>query len=453
MDNIKFIFFVLVFTILMFSCKNKDKVAVFNDGYVCHYEVIDRFKSLSVEDKKNINTDDDIYKFIRKIALEKIILDKAIKENFDKKDSLIKELEKSKKQIGFDILKKRNVIDKISINRDDYKKYTKTYNLYQIVKRINVNDPKKIEAEKTLLKDIAKNIKDIEAFKEYAKKYSDDITAQSDGYVGKIRLGVMEEQIDNVISKLPTNKVSDVVESSSGLHLLYVSSIDEVKIDDLLYDKELFNSIYNEKRIKLEESWYENLIKDTGLKIDEKSIKENIQDDQIVVISYKDKKVTAKEFFDIVNSYKQSNFPEPTQDDLLKLAKSIALNIIIEKKALDPAITKSKEFKDKLEKEKKFLMLNDYVSSKITQPVITDELIKNFYEQNKSLLFTFKLDDGRIYIQPIDEVKKFIAQKLESALIQESKINMYKKIIDDEKLVINNDKIAKIKIDIAREKI
>ena len=232
-EVIRFIFLFFIFLGLICCINNSSKVIVsrYDNGVVYLSEAIDEYNNLTSKDKNQMNDIDEYFRLVRKVALEKIILDKAYEQGLDKEDSIKIRLKKIKKDVGFEILQKKNVLDKIVIGDIDYKKYKKKYELYQIVKRTDVPEQSKIAQFRSLLKEISIENKDLSSFMDNAKKYSDDVTASHGGFVGKIRLGVMEEEIDKVIENLYIGKVSDIIESSIGLHLFFINSIEKTPIN------------------------------------------------------------------------------------------------------------------------------------------------------------------------------------------------------------------------------
>lgn len=452
----KFIIIIL-FILFLFSCNNsKTIIAKYDIGALYLKESVDEFNNLPETQKKELNNDDGYYRFIRKMALERIILDNAYKNEIDKSDNFKNMLEKAKKNTAFEVLKKKNVVDKIIVGKEDYKKYKKRYELYQIVKRKDLLDQAKVEESKNLLIKISKEIKDLSTFIEYAKKYSDDpdafddpdntddIGISSGGYVGKITLGIMEETIDEELKKLKIKEVSGIVESTMGFHILFINDIEEVGDDELYKSNELFEAIYREKRASLEEDWYKKLLKDSDLKVYKNLIKDKIYDSQVVA-EYKGSSITRDQFFKVVDNYKINSFPEPTEEDLEKLLNNMALDLVLEKKSESKAIYDSKDYKEKIKEKIKFLLINEYINKNLVIPQISEEKIKDFYDKNLKTMFTFQLDNGKLFIQPLDEVKKMIIQRLEEDNKQEAKYNLYRKIVDDSNLKINEDLIKEFK--------
>ncbi|HOV15578.1 MAG TPA: peptidylprolyl isomerase, partial [Spirochaetota bacterium] len=409
----KFINYFLLF-FLFFSCTtNSSKIilARYDKGVVNLQEAIDEYKNLSEQDKQKYKSDEDYFKLVRKVALEKIMIDKAIQDGLLKEDEFIKKFEETKKNIAYNILKKKHVLDKITITETDYEKYKKSYELYQIVKRTDILDENKIKQSKKILENLKNEIKNIDQFKDAAKKYSEDITAGDGGFVGNLRLGIMEDEIDKVMEKIQVGKVSNVIETNVGLHLIFVNKIDKVEFNDLLQDKKLYESIYNRKVEAIENQWYDNLLKSSSLKIDKDKLKEKKYDAEIIV-SYKDKKITRDEINKTVDNLRQGTFPEPTSEELLNLVKNMGLKLILEDMMESGEVINSSEYKERIEKEKIYLLKNDYIAKNMINHQITDSDIKKFYDENKTTLFTFKDDKNRDFIQPVKDVEKFIIQKL-----------------------------------------
>ena len=424
------------------SCKNNpDKIIVadFKGNNLSVSDVLDKYNMLDDESKKEITDEEGYYRFIRKIALEKIILDKLHEENYQEKEKNIKDIERIRKDSAFQILLKNNVDSKVSIIKEDYQKYRKRYTLFQIVRRTDELDESKIKESRVLLEKLRKEIKDVEAFKNAAKMYSDDVTASDSGYVGRIRLGIMEDAIDKAIVKLDKNVVSDIIESSNGMHILFIDKIDEVSDEELFADQEIYDLIKKEKRDKAEEDWYNKLL--SLADIDREAIKEKKYDDKIVAV-YGKEKITRKDLFEKIDNFKDKNFPEPTTDEIYNFLKNMVLNIILKNKSMEDSITTTKEYKQRVKREMEFLLINNYIEDNINQVEIPDLEIEKFYRDNIKTLFTFKNDNGSLYIQPINEVKDFIIEKIKPAKLKESRYELYRKLVEDANLKINKEMIA-----------
>ncbi|MBN2546782.1 MAG: peptidylprolyl isomerase [Spirochaetes bacterium] len=440
-------FIFLNFFLTFISCSEKIdnlNIAVFTSGNVTFKEALEQYANMSIEDKNKFKDMDEYFRFIRKIALEKIILNRAYKDKLDQEISVKSKIKEAELKGAKELVFEKFINSKIVITENHYKKYSKVYDLYQIVKKTDILDENKIKESRSLLENLSDQIKNINDFMEKAKQYSDDITGREGGYIGKIRLGIMEEAIDEEIKKMDINKVSKIVESSIGFHVFFIRDIEEVKIDELIKDRSLYELIYNEEKTRLEEEWYNKLLKDKNLIISKDKILNSVLEND-TVIQYKDNKISKQDFLNTVERYKISSFPEPSNDDLLRLADNMGIELIINELAQDKKIINSKELKKRFKEEKEFLLINSYIEKNIALKKIDQNDIKEFYERNKISLFTHYNRNNVVYVQPLKEVEKFIEQKLDAENIQNSRYELYKKLVREDQLKIDEPLLAKFK--------
>ena len=117
---------IVLLLILLICCGssiNKKKIAEFKSGFVYFSEALDELNKLSNDKKARLVDYDECYRFVRKIALEKIMLDKAYKEELDKVKSINDSLEKIKKNTAYEILKKKNITEKLMNPANYWKDY------------------------------------------------------------------------------------------------------------------------------------------------------------------------------------------------------------------------------------------------------------------------------------------------------------------------------------------
>lgn len=446
-------FLILVFIAIFFSCDKSSttNVATFKGGVVTLKEVIDRYNALSFEDKKRVNTQEDFFRFARMIALEKIILDKAYQQKLDLEKDIQEEIEKAKSRVAKEILFEKNIDKKVKITEKNYQKYKKAYEVYQIVKRTDMLDQKKVLESRKLLEDIASKIDTLDSFKKYAEKYSDDVTASVGGYIGKVRLGVMEEAIDEELMKVKLNKVSNVVESSVGLHLLYVTGVEEIPLEQLLQDSKLREEIFREEKLRMEEEWFNSLLKHSGLKIYKDKITGKASPDDVVV-EYKGSKIRRADIDQTVNRYRMNSFPEPTKEDLIRLAENMGVELILNDISSKKSITDTALFKKRFKREKEFILINNFIERTLLNKEISRDDLRDFYEKNKNQLFTHIDKDGRKYVQPYAEVEKFIEYKINSENRQNARYELYRKLVSDADLKIDEKVFPKFRAHIFRQK-
>lgn len=435
----------IILLLALANCGSDDNriTATYDGGFITFKDMNVEIDGYAEKEKSELTSKNDFVKIARKLALENILINEAIKSGISQDPDFKEKVQDSKNNIGFEILKKKNVSDKIFIVETDYYRYKKIYSLYQIVKRTDIPDESKIASSKNLLNNLSKSIKTLDQFKNSAAKYSDDVTSVKGGYVGEIKLGVMEEEIDKTLENISVGKVTGIVETSTGLHLLYVDNIREVAIDELLSDKRIGDDIYKAKEEYYENEWYEKLLSDSKYKLNTEALKKKIYDDEVVA-QYEDEIITRKEAFESVDKLRQNGaFPEPTFEELIRLVKNMSLGIIIKKKLNSDSLLNSSEYKDRIKKEEEFLLKNEYIARNVKNRPINDAEIVSFYNDNKKTLFTFALDNGEEYVQPINEVKEFIIQKLSDKYSVESKYEFYRELIEK-----NNFKIEDKNLDL-----
>ncbi len=448
----KNIFVLLSLTVLIISCGNsKAVVATYKSGNVTVGEIEDIFKNIPMEEKVKMQSVEDFYKLARKVAIEKIILNESEKNGLRDDKTVLKEIEVLKKELLFDKLREKNVLSKVKVTEDDYHKYKKIYELYQIVVRTDTLSEERLKKAKSTLETLRKSIKTIDDFKNAAKKYSEDVSASNGGYLGKLRLGIMDDAIDSAIQKLKVKEVSPIVETYSGYHLLYVNGVEEIDPKELYSDKKLYDTINGDKTEAQENRWFKSMLGEPGLKIDYDAVKNGTPDK--TVIKLKDKIVTRKDIEDRIKDLRQNNaFPEPTEGERRELIEKTAIKLVLDTKLNDTSVLSDPEVKRQLDLSINYYLMNVYISRNLKKAEITDAEIKKFYDDNIVTLFTFKDERNKDIIQPMGEVKGFIVQKLEASKEKESRYDLYRKLTSDEKLVINNDVVEYVKNKLAVKK-
>ena len=341
----KFIAQSLFFIFLVFcsiSCgKANVEVARFDGGVVTKNELSQIIGRMSVQELDHLQTKEDYFRFVRKIALEQIILKEA--SGLLDVPEVQKKLASIRRNTAFEILHKRNVLDKIKVVEGDYAKYSTIYELYHIVCRTNTLKNEKIEQSRKLLKRLSTEIKTLDDFMACAKKYSEDATSYDGGYVGRIRLGIMDSAIDQVLEKIDVKSISDIVETYAGLHLLWVNSIEKADMNELFRDRKLYDTIYAQKQENLENIWYGNLLEERDLEILEDNIGSSNENAEVVI--YKGLKITMSEINQMVADLRKNGFPTPTKSELKLKVRDMAAKLVLEVKMESPELLESEDFK------------------------------------------------------------------------------------------------------------
>lgn len=420
--------FFLISMFCFFSCGNSNvEVAKFDGGSLAKNELSKIINGMGIQELNHLQTKDDYFKFVRKIALEQIILMEVNKTGLLDETEIQDKLASIHRKTAFEILHTKNVIDKIKIVESDYSKYSTIYELYHIVCRTDTLKNEKIEQSRRLLKKLSSEIKSLDDFKKYAREYSEDATSYEGGYLGKIRFGIMDSAIDEALAKMTPHKVSDIVETYAGLHLLWIESTEKADMNELFKDRRLYDAIYAQKQENLENVWYENLLNEDGLQIFEDKIGSSDENAEIIV--YKENKITNAEINQMIADLRKSGFPTPTKSELKLKLKDMAAKLILEDKMNSSTLLESENFKASAKKSCDYYLMNEYIDRNKKMEPITDAEIEEFYEKNQATLFTFKDEKGKTFIQPISEVRKFIEQKVQDNKVQNARYRLYQDLV------------------------
>lgn len=99
---------------------------------------------------------------------------------------------------------------------------------------VTFNGERSREDAEVRLEEVRERLAAGEEFAELAEEYSEDTsTSESGGDLGTIGRGFFDEAFENAAFALDEGQVSDVVESSNGLHLIKVTELDMPSFDEL----------------------------------------------------------------------------------------------------------------------------------------------------------------------------------------------------------------------------
>lgn len=431
----------LFFLILLFcfiSCANRNvEVAEYDGGTIMKDEISRLINGMGVRELDHLQTKDDYFRFVRKIALEQIILKEVDRTGLAEQPDIREKLYSIRRNTAFEILHKRNVLDKIKIVESDYSDYSTVYELYHIVCRTDTLNENKIEQSRKLLQKLSSEIKSLDDFKKCAEKYSEDATSYDGGYVGKIRFGIMDSEIDKTLKKLEPGKISDIVETYAGLHLLWVNSTEKADMEELFKDRKLYDAIYAQKQENFENIWYGKLLEEKKLKIIEDNI--GSSDNSAEVVTYDGRKITMAEISQMIDDLRKNGFPTPTKSELKLKVRDMAAKLVLEAKMESPELLESEEFKKQVKNACDYYLMNEYIDRNKKLEPVTDAEVNDFYEKNVTALFTFKDKDGNAFVQPVSEVRKFIEQKVQDGKMQNARYQLYQNLIKQYNLQIADD--------------
>lgn len=136
--------------------------------------------------------------------------------------------------------------------------YPEEYQLSQIL--LKVRSPSEMGDTRSRAKDIAAALKKGGSFDELALRYSEGVNAGRGGKLGLVRQGELHPPIERALSSLNAGEISEIIETSEGLHILRVDEkkakqfrpFDEVKA-------EIQGLVFQQKSEDLYQAWLVDL--------------------------------------------------------------------------------------------------------------------------------------------------------------------------------------------------
>jgi hypothetical protein len=216
-----------------------------------------------------------------------------------------------------------------------------------------------------------------------------------------------------------------------------VDSTEKADMEELFRDRRLYDAIYAQKQEDLENVWYTKLLEEKDLQIIEDNIGSSNEDSEVVI--YQGRKITMAQIKQMIDDLRKNGFPTPTKSELKMKVKDMAAKLVLEVKMESPELLESNEFKAAAKSACDYYLMNEYIDrNKVLEPV-TDVQIQEFYDKNQTTLFTFKDENGKTFVQPISQVKKFIEQKVQDRNIQTARYQLYQNLIKQYNLQISDD--------------
>lgn len=109
-------------------------------------------------------------------------------------------------------------------------------------------------------------VKKTTRFEEQALKHSECPTSLQGGLLGEVKKGVLYPELEEVLFSLREQKLSDVVESEIGFHIL---RCDEIKPEGIVPYKEVFSKLKShleeKNRKQIQKQWLESLMQYTSI--------------------------------------------------------------------------------------------------------------------------------------------------------------------------------------------
>jgi len=254
----KLIPLIIIFILISVSNIFSDEIlAKVNDKIITVSDFINRLSIIPKEVINYYKTKEGRKKLLDDLIEETMYLDEIEKLKIENSKEAKIELELAKKQTLISLLIKKEVGDKITITDDEINKFYEK-------NKILFKNPDSIKVRHILVKtlkdaeDILDQLKKGKGFEVLAKEKSVCPSAKSGGDLGWVEKGQMVKEFDDAAFLLDEGKISDIVKTKFGYHIIKVSKkisgkylqLKEVKtqIEDELKDqkKEKMAGMYKE---------------------------------------------------------------------------------------------------------------------------------------------------------------------------------------------------------------
>lgn len=429
----KNIIFILFTTLIFTSCDNQNtpktstinantEIASYTDGIITKIDIEHYLTKLPAESRWAANNPKQWYKdLINKIIVGKQIIKEAKLASIENSENYIfKQREILRAAYSSQYLSEFN--EKIDLSENDIKNYYDEHiDRFQLseqrtVYHIFINSMNNKNAKK-IISELRNRTIAGESFQILAEKFSDSETRHKKGLLGTVSRGVMSEDFDSVVFALDKNQPSEVIKSSEGYHVFYVTDILAKK--DYSYES-LKNMLYKEL---IENKTYD-YIKEKALAITETKVINipNVQQlnqiqkqPQAIIMEIGDFQLKKAQLINWTNE-NHKFFPTKTRTEIInKYLQDTAYREVIYQYMLENQIKLMQSNTADFQLEQ--LMIKEFSKEKIRAHINKHpELIKQFYSKNKMRFSSaIKLNIEKLIISRKNDVN--LMPELEDAVL------------------------------------
>ena len=347
--------------------------------------------------------------FLDTIIEKKLITQEAYKQGFDTQEEVVQQVERTEKGLILQSLYFKEIVNSVvteSEMREFYKHADKEVKARHILVKAPPNaSPEdrgkaraKIDSLLVLIKDKGHN------FAIVAKEHSEDpMTARNNGDLGFFGWGVMADEFQKVAFALPPGKISDVVETEFGYHIIQVEEYREVErksYDDM---KDMIrNKMMGRKKQELRQrtdEYVANLKNEKNLSFEDQGIALLSQKKQAA--DFTAEKLTGTEKASVLARYEGGEFTvsdyvdweaqipakaRSTATDVPSLKRHIEgklVNDFLVEKAKDLNLHNDPDIKEKIRTQKEQIMITQFKNSIEENVHITEENLRTHFEQHR----------------------------------------------------------------------
>jgi hypothetical protein len=203
-----------------------------------------------------------------KAILNKMIEDRIIEREAKKRGVVLnseiisQEVDRKMKEYGSENYLKENISKLYGWTIQDFENYIVKPDMYRdkLAENIKKNDPEYKKAKEKITK-AKTELKSGSAFGDVVKKYSEGESAKNSGSLGWFRADQMLPEISQAAFSLEKGKISDIIESAVGYHLIKVEDKKEENGENMLKISQIF------VRVSPISEWLANQEKNTKISV------------------------------------------------------------------------------------------------------------------------------------------------------------------------------------------
>ena len=195
---------------------------------------------------------------------EKLLIQEAKNKGLEEDKDVLEQIKKITEQILVQTLIEREILDKVKVSNEEVAEYYEE-NKNDFIEKEQVHLGNILVETKEEAQDILEQLKAEGDFSEIAKEKSTGPSAAQGGDLGYLSKGTIFPEIEDVVFALEVGKISDVIQTEFGFHILklldkkpeIIKPIEKVKEDIIqtllpIKQKEAFENLLEELKSKTE---------------------------------------------------------------------------------------------------------------------------------------------------------------------------------------------------------
>jgi peptidyl-prolyl cis-trans isomerase C len=349
------------------------------------------YAKMGQKNKPGALTEKSLEEALKNLIDHHLLAQEAKRLNLDKETGYLQGLDYYKKYLATRAFWQEE-FNKINITDEEIEKYFQEKNTRWHIRQIFTKERNK--AEKAL-----KRLKNGETFAKVAQELSEGPYAAKGGGLGFMRKGRMVEEWETAALSLKLGDFSDIVETSTGFHIIKLEEIKSPDMEALEMQKPgIKESLLKNKKKAVEKEWKESLEAKAKIKINQKLLKEIIDPeeekaDEEIIAHVNGEPIYLKDFLPLFkrkiagyNAMKERWHIKIDSDKVKNEVLDILINQnVIEYEALKRNyFKKNKEIKKQLDNYKRTLLVKAFKGQIIAPQIsLSKKELENYYKKHK----------------------------------------------------------------------